>query len=212
MRAQPIAEGGARGAALIGSRNIQPIVEGHGEVEAAPVLLRRLLTEAAEYEVGVSRPIRRKRSELIQQSTLSVSIRLAMMQPNCGAILVLLDSDDDCPRDLAPRLQGLAANAAGNVPCQVVLAHREYEAWFLAAIESLRGARGIRDDAVSHPRPESPRDAKGWIQQCMRGNRCYMETSDQAPLSDRFDLAAAHRNCRQKSWCSWKGQLRHGRH
>ena len=49
----------------------------------------------------------------------------------------------------------------------VVLAHREFEAWFLAAIESLRGTGGIRADAESHHDPESPREQKanwngGW--------------------------------------------------
>src|SRR2546426_7135782 len=47
-----------------------------------------------------------------------------------------------------------------SVPCAVVLAHREYEAWFLASLESLRGRRGIRGDAEAHPDPEEPRDRK----------------------------------------------------
>lgn len=31
---------------------IQPIVEGHGEVNAVPVLLRRLVDEAQTWEIG----------------------------------------------------------------------------------------------------------------------------------------------------------------
>ncbi|MCY3681537.1 MAG: hypothetical protein OXH16_09065 [Gemmatimonadetes bacterium] len=38
---------------------IQPIVEGHGEVVAAPVLLRRLIAEAKAWEIDIGRPIRR---------------------------------------------------------------------------------------------------------------------------------------------------------
>ncbi len=41
---------------------VYPIVEGHGEVEAAPVLLRRLLAEARCQHIGVGRPIRRTQS------------------------------------------------------------------------------------------------------------------------------------------------------
>ena len=42
---------------------VYPIVEGHGEVEAAPVLLRRLLAEARCQSIGVGRPIRRTQSQ-----------------------------------------------------------------------------------------------------------------------------------------------------
>ena len=47
--------------------NIQPIVEGHGEVKAFPVLLRRLCNEAQAFEIDVNAPIRRKRSELVKE-------------------------------------------------------------------------------------------------------------------------------------------------
>jgi hypothetical protein len=40
---------------------IQPIVEGHGEVEAVPVLLRRLAAEAGGFDVQVATPRREVR-------------------------------------------------------------------------------------------------------------------------------------------------------
>jgi hypothetical protein len=76
------------------------------------------------------------------------------------------------------------------VPCVVVLAHREFEAWFLASIESLRGRRGIRPDAESHAQPESVRDAKGALEERMEPTRSYSETADQAALSAEFDMRA----------------------
>jgi len=42
--------------------NIQPIVEGHGEVSAVPVLLRRLRDQAQAFALDINAPIRRKRS------------------------------------------------------------------------------------------------------------------------------------------------------
>ena len=57
---------------------IQPIVEGHGEVGAIPVLLRRFLTDAGVHNIGVGKPIRRKRSELVQQASVHRSVRLAL--------------------------------------------------------------------------------------------------------------------------------------
>jgi hypothetical protein len=38
--------------------NIQPIVEGDGEVFAVPVLLRRLRDAAGAYSLGVNQPIK----------------------------------------------------------------------------------------------------------------------------------------------------------
>ena len=39
---------------------IEPIVEGHGEVQAVPVLLHRLLDAAQVFDVDVDRTIPRK--------------------------------------------------------------------------------------------------------------------------------------------------------
>ena len=176
--------------------NIQPIVEGDGEVAAVPVLLRRLRDEAKAFAVDVNNPIRRTRSQARPGGQLRRSIQLARLQPQCGGIIVLLDSDDDCPKELMPTLQAIAQAEAGPIPCSIVLAHREYEAWFLASIESLRGKRGVRADAVSHPRPEEPRDAKGQLENRMERGRSYHETSDQAALSAEFDMKPAYQQCR----------------
>lgn len=167
---------------------IQPIVEGHGEVAAVPVLLRRLRDVFGDYSVDVNSPIRRKRGEIVQESALRKSIQLARIQPDCGAILVLFDSDDDCPKELGPTLQSWASDEASPIPCAVVMAHREYEAWFLAAIESLRGIRGVRPDAESHANPEQPRGAKGQFEVRLEEGMSYSETADQAALTHALDL------------------------
>ena len=175
---------------------IQPIVEGHGEVEAVPVLLRRLLAEAGRFDVAVGRPIRRKRSELVHEAGVRRAIRLARLKPDCRAILFMFDADSDCPATLAPQVEAWAQAEAGPIACAVVMANKEYEAWFLASMESLRGVRGIRADATSHNRPEVPRGAKERIERWMSAGRSYSETSDQPALSEKFDMAAAFSSCR----------------
>ena len=175
---------------------IQPIVEGHGDVAALPVLLRRFVVEAGVPAVGVGRPVRRPRQRLVREDGVRQAVRLAIAQPDCGAALVLLDGDADCPAELGPTVQAWAAAAAGNVPCRVVLAHREYEAWFLAAIESLRGQRAVRSDADSHPDPESPRGAKEQLEARMRPGATYLETVDQPAFSAVFSLSSAYRRSR----------------
>ncbi len=175
---------------------IQQFVEGHGEVDAIPVLLRRFLAEAGVHNIDVGKPIRRKRSELVQQASIQRSVRLALLQPDCAGILIVFDSDDDCPRDLAPQIEEWASAAAGAVPCGIVVANREYEAWFLASLKALRGVRGIVMDAVDHATPEAPRNAKGELRKHMVPGRGYSESVDQAAMTAQMDFAAAHRGCR----------------
>lgn len=161
---------------------IQAIVEGHGEIRALPVLLRRLRDEAEAYDVEFLLPIRRNRTDLVSEQPLRKAVRLALLQPDCGAILILFDGDNDCPAQLGPLVQHWARDEAGQVPCAVVMAHREYEAWFLATLPE------------PHPTPEAVRDAKGELAD--RLDDRYLPTVDQASWSARFDLSLAHQRCR----------------
>ena len=175
---------------------IQPIVEGHGEVAAFPVLLRRLVQEVGIRAVDIARPIRRPRHPLVEEDGVSQAVRLALLEPDCGAVLILFDGDDDCPADLGPTVQNWATAAAAGTPCHVVLAHREYEAWFLAAIESLRGRRGVLTDVEPHPEPERPRGAKEQLEARMEPSATYLETTDQPAFSALLSLPAAYRRSR----------------
>lgn len=176
--------------------NIQPIVEGHGEVAAVPVLLRRFRDEAQAWQVNIGRPIRRPRGQLVQQTQLEQAVNLALRQPGCDAILIMFDGDTDCPAELGPKVHRWATVAAGDVPCEVVLPHREYEAWFLAAIESLRGVRDVKSDAQPHPNPEAPSGAKEQLEARLKSDKSYFPNKDQAAFSAQFSMAAAHARCR----------------
>ncbi len=176
---------------------LYPIVEGHGEVTAVPVLLRRLLWEQAQcFGVSVGMPIRRSQSEFRREAKVHAAVRLALSQPECAGILLLFDGEDDCPVELAAQVQEWARQAAGAVPCAVVIAYREYETWFLAAIESLRGRCRISNDAVAPPNPESKRNAKGSLEAFMPVGVSYAETIHQEKLSAVFDMALAHQRNR----------------
>jgi hypothetical protein len=176
--------------------NIQLIIEGHGEVEGAPVLLRRMIAQAQAYRIDINPPIRAHQSELLNEELLKKKVLLAIKQENCGGVLVLFEHEDGCPAELGPRLLQWARAEAGDKPCVVALAHREYEAWFLGAIESLRGKRGILEDAQVHPDPEAPRDAKGHLEDRMKPDRSYSPTLDQPALSALFDMKSAYSSCR----------------
>ena len=174
------------------------IVEGHGEVAAAPVLLRRLLWDCAQsYGVDVGNPvIRRTQSQLRREADVRDAVRLALAQPDCAAVLVLFDGEDECPVELAALVRGWAQAAAGQIPCEVVIAYREYETWFLAALESLRGRCRIAEDASAPANPELKRDAKGALEEFMPSGASYAPTIHQQKLSAVFDMSLAHQRNR----------------
>src|SRR5262245_29715289 len=118
---------------------IAAIVEGHGEVEAVPLLIRRVAKLVApDLPLGIPRPIRVKRDEVVKPGQLERAIELAARQSGLGgAVFVLLDADDDCPAKLASTLLARAAKARSDFLIGLVLAKFEYESWFLAAAESL---------------------------------------------------------------------------
>ena len=171
------------------------IVEGHGECEAVPVLVRRI---AAQLDLAlpmrIPPPLRVPKSRLLKPGELERTVELAARKVGRpGAILILLDSDEDCPAELGPTILKRAVAARDDLPVGVVLAKHEFEAWFLAAAESLRGARGLRSDLESPRDREGIRGAKEWLSERMEGDRHYVETLDQPALAARFSIEEARR-------------------
>lgn len=173
---------------------ILPIVEGHGEVTAVPILIRRVVAQyAPDVYAHVGQAIRVKRTGLIQPGGVERTVELAARQTTpADGILILLDADDDCPREIAEQLLARAKAARPDRSISVVAANREYEAWFLAAARSLRGKRGLADDLVPPADPESIRNAKGWLATHTPHGFSYKPTVDQPALTQLFDLEQAY--------------------
>ncbi len=173
--------------------NVVCIVEGHGEVEALPVVVRRVAQELGVF-VRVPQAIRQPKSKLLRDDDLRRAVQLAAKRAGpADAILVLLDADDDCPAALAPRMLATVRAERPDRRIAIVLATREFEAWFLAAADSLVGANGLLPGTKPPAEPERVRDAKGWMSQAM-GSR-YSEVLDQPRFAARFDMAAARSAC-----------------
>jgi len=176
--------------------SLATIVEGEGEVEAVPVLLRRILHEMAIYDIDISRPFRVKRYQIVREGEIERAVQQVMRdRANVGGVLVILDSDDDCPARLGPQLRERCQSACPSIPAAVVLAHREFESWFLGAKESLRGRRGIRSDAVAPDNPEEIRGVKEHLTRNMQPMNRYLEVDDQPAFVERMDLNMARRRC-----------------
>lgn len=173
------------------------IVEGHSEVESVPVLVRRYKTDTGIHHVAVARPIRVKRNLVVKEGELERAVELARrLYPEGKALLLVLDADRDCPASLGPALLGRANSAAyGQFHCAVVLPKTELESWFVAAVVSLRGHRGICANAAPPADPERIGDAKHWLTRQM-ANRTYVEVDDQPAFAQLFDFSLALPNCR----------------
>ena len=134
-------------------------------------------------------------------SDLSGAIQLGRYKmKDAGAVLVLVDADDDCAVTLATSLAGSIPHLPPSVRANVVVAVREFEAWFLAAAQSLRRHRKVRPDAVAPANPEAIRGAKEFLEQSLlRSGQHYEATVDQASFADMFDFdeAAACRSFRK---------------
>lgn len=173
------------------------IVEGDGEVADVPVLIRRYVSlHSVGRPIIVPPAIRSPASRLKRPGELERMVTLAARKlSGPGGILLVLDSEDDCPATMGPALLARIRNARGDIPSAVVLAHREFESWFLGSASSLANRRGLRPGLSSHPTPESVRGCKEWISDHMGQGRVYSPVDDQPALAEVFDLEMARIAC-----------------
>lgn len=177
---------------------VASIVEGDGEVAALPILLRRLSQwRGAVGYVDVLTPIRVQKDRFLNRpQEFSRHLKLAAAKcGDAGWVLILFDADDDCPAKKGAAVLARARDVIPHRRVAVVLANREYEAWFIAAAASLHGIRGFKYlDAQAPADPEVPRNAKGWIRDHMPAG--YGETTDQPAFTAQFDLDLAYQYSR----------------
>lgn len=185
---------------------VASIVEGDGEVAALPVLLRRLgewLTPGVP--VKVLPPIRVYKDRFLNRAE-EFKRHLILAAQKCGDggwILILLDADDDCPASKGAETLAKAQLIVPHRRVGIVLANREYEAWFIAAASSLHGYRNFAFiSGDEHVDAEIPRNAKGWFAKRM-GNHGYGEITDQPAFSARMNLQLAFERSRSfRKLCS----------
>ncbi len=177
---------------------IYAIVEGHGEANrpspseqpAVLVLLKRLLQNLQCHTLFIAEkipPFRLSYSQFFNGEKFENAIRYHIKYSDCAALVVLLDMDDDCPREKAFNLT-TRVRSLGMLPFSVVVvcAKREYEAWFLASIESIHGGESYPGD------PESRRDAKGWLKKQFK----YRPMREQSSYTQKLDIKLAHTRSR----------------
>lgn len=191
--------------------SIASIVEGDGEVSALPILLRRLAAELAPATmVHPLQPIRVRRDRFLNKDDefRRQLLLAAAKSGEDGWILIVLDADDDCPKTLGIDIFQRAQQYVPHRKVSVVLANREFEAWFIAAAASLNGSRGFAVAPNERIEAETPRNAKGWIREHMQGGK-YSEILDQPAFAAKFDLQEAFNNSRsfRKLCTEWRAHI-----
>jgi hypothetical protein len=171
------------------------LVEGQGHEAAVPTLIHKVLQALKVWQWYIGDPIRVASLGKLRKE-LGYYLSIAVNKRNCGALLILLDSDDSCPKKEALKLAEEIRPLNLAVPVAIVFAHREYEAWFLASLSSIAGHSGLPANIVYKGNVEKKRDAKGWLKKQMKGHEEYEPTSHQKRFTSLIDLELAHENSR----------------
>ncbi|OPY73255.1 MAG: hypothetical protein A4E62_00571 [Syntrophorhabdus sp. PtaU1.Bin002] len=178
------------------ANKIIPIVEGYGEEKAVPCIIRRWLRHRGwdRHFVVPDLAINAKGCGTLKATydrTRHVGIEHyveAALRDNPEAVLVVLDADNEClirepGNSLGPSLLARAQSVAPELPMAVVVANREYEAWFLANFQTIKARGGFSAHAQysTCDHPESHCGCKGLMAELMGCS--YEETVHQLFLT-----------------------------
>lgn len=172
------------------------VIEGHGELGAADNLVNRLWVEAGHSQPWA--PARRWKN-LHARNGVQKAIQATVARGDAGALLILRDEDDACPRERGPEMAEWARALEPPFPVATVLLHREYEVLFLPCLQlmsgrPIRGADGqervgLLPGTRFEGSWESKRGVKEWLTAHFPPGRAYKPTLDQLPLTRMIDLA-----------------------
>ena len=204
-------------------------MEGKGDKAAVPVLARRVLSAIGGTDalfVDNGEPFKVKGIGTLVKNSYADWHRwlgaAGRTRKNIGAVLLVLDGDADqvpqkwasyaatykttdfCAYRVAAMLahEARSSRAGDAFSLSVVFAMKEFEAWLVAGVESLRGemlaeGRGTVPADATPPGIdidiEAKRDAKGVLSELIPG---YVQSLDQAVLAEKVDLTMVAQRCK----------------
>jgi len=118
------------------------VVEGDGELDALPILVRRHLHENRKiFDIEVAKPKNSKgRGNLEAPGGVERYGQHAALPDDVSGVLVLCDSDNDKVCEFGPTMHERAAGAVPGKPVIATLAVTEFENWIVASAETIEGA------------------------------------------------------------------------
>jgi Domain of unknown function (DUF4276) len=199
-------------------RRLVLFVEGDGEAEAVPTLVRRLLTERGDWHDILldSSPFRVGEVNTLVKNDFREwrrKLGASLKRPNVSGVLLIPDGDvrkvggnEFCAGNVATSLARAAipVGAGTTFSLAVVFAQQEFESWLIAGVASLAGQRlpdgRVIESTAKAPQGDleaGPRDAKGWLNSLVE--KGYKPTRDQAALTRLVDLKVI-RACNLRSF------------
>ena len=165
------------------------IVEGEGDVYAAPVLLRRVLNQYFErYDFEIVTHRRHDLSHLRANDWANFKRYLEAAHAENCPIIWMLDCDDGCALEWLKQIYKLVALMKLRQPLAFVFWVREYEVIFIYDLEAIKVKLNIQEIHDVPEKPEAKRGVKEWICDQLPRGFSYRETIDQEAITAVVDL------------------------
>lgn len=161
------------------------LVEGHGEVKAAQNLVSRLSQDIGLY-LPWAEPLRWPNIhqwEGQRSGGVMAGAQFIRSKADAGALLILRDEDDACPKELAPQMATQLCSLNLPFPTAYVLLHPEYEVLFLPCLYQMGFPSWDRNSW------EARRGIKEWLSGKLPRGRSYKPTVSQLPLTRQIDFS-----------------------
>jgi len=168
-----------------------------------PILLQKVATHVhPECVLDHVTPLPLAKGKIINnESDFSRYIGLAVDQAGEeGAVLVLVDEDEDCAKKLLDSIHKIAAVENCPIPLAIVFSTRCFETWFLFSAASLAGKRNFPRDMCPPEDPETIQNPKGWLEEQNSHNTGrdkkwrYSGPADQPGLTDALAINLARKS------------------
>lgn len=164
------------------------VVEGYGDRDAVPVVVRNYLYALGEFEIVPGKPLNAKgRGNLTKQGQIEKFVRQAVREPGAAGVLIVLDAEAEPACEVAPPLLARASRAAAPLPTRVCLAVRKFENWIAAS-----------DVREPHWRPGEAGYESGGAEAAIKvwsPTRVYAKTAMQPALASELDFDLVRERC-----------------
>lgn len=179
------------------------LVEGDGDKEAVPFLLRRMFPEVGKPECfPAARPIMcGEIKKLKRPGELEKFVEYACRRTDGDSVILTVDCDDDCPKEVVKEFSRRIDPIARATQRKVGIAfmYREFETLFLYSIPELIAAYPTAEwqiEGIDLNRDwTAVRGAKGMLNSLMRSYH-YKETRDQVRFVNHLNLQELRIRCR----------------
>jgi hypothetical protein len=171
-------------------RRLLPIVEGHGESHAVPLIIRRILSAHGIYDVEPLSAQRKGEYPTVVRNFDTLFQAAILVKAPILWVMDFDSKDYNCPVKEAQQLLARAATLRPGWPIKIAFLVKEYETLFLIDEAATRKAFPDIPAKTSFPQePEKVRGAKEWLSKARpAAGHAYKPMVDQAKITAHLDL------------------------